>query len=165
MSLFLGNMIYLCGISDAASREKENPGILKYPGTEIIKIKSAVPPALNPALRLILCLRLALVKCFRFHSLHVNGCFFRTALLRFRRSAPKCSLSFLRCPALSVGDANFLSVSENQSLVHCLSLFQHFSLLKYVSNITIRFFILQELFLFFLFFFAVLSHFSCKNLC
>ena len=26
----------------------KRPGILKYPGTEIIKIKSAVPPALNP---------------------------------------------------------------------------------------------------------------------
>ena len=100
----------------------------------------------NLALRLVLRLRLALVKCFRFHSLHGNGCFFRTALLRFRRSAPKCSLSFLRCPALSVGDANFLSVSENQSLVHCLSLFQHFSLLKYVSNITTPFFRMQELF-------------------
>lgn len=46
----------------------------------------------------------------------------RTALLKFRQSAPKCSRYILRCPALSVGDANFLSVSEYKSLVH--SLFQ-----------------------------------------
>ena len=99
--------------------QKESPGILKYPGTEIIKIKSAVPPALNPTPEFGLRLRLALVKCFRFLSLHVTYAT-RTALLRFRRSAPKCSHDFLRCPALSVGDANFLSVSENQSLVHSL---------------------------------------------
>ena len=55
----------------------------------------------------------------RFLSLHVTYAP-RTALLRFRRSAPKCSLDLLRCPALSVGDASFLSVSEDQSLVHCL---------------------------------------------
>ena len=87
----------------------------------------------------------------------------RTALLRFRRSAPKCSLSFLRCPALSVGDANFLSVSENQSLVHRLSLFQLFSQLKYVFNITIPFFILQELFLIYPVLFCNLVLFFLQN--
>ena len=69
----------------------------------------------------------------------------RAALLHlFRQPAPKCSLDSLRCPALSVGDANFLSVSVNQSLVLSLFLVQHFSLLKLVSNISTEFFDFQE---------------------
>lgn len=69
----------------------------------------------------------------------------RAALLHlFRQPAPKCSLNPLRCPALSVGDANFLSVSVNQSLVLSLFLVQHFSLLKLVSNISTSFFDFQE---------------------
>lgn len=69
----------------------------------------------------------------------------RAALLHlFRQPAPKCSLDSLRCPALSVGDANFLSVSVNQSLVLCLFLVQHFSLLKLVFNISTEFFDFQE---------------------
>ena len=69
----------------------------------------------------------------------------RAVLLeRFRQPAPKCSLNPLHCPALSVGDANFLSVSVNQSLVPSLFYVQHFSLLKLVSNISTEFFDFQE---------------------
>ena len=69
----------------------------------------------------------------------------RAALLHlFRQPAPKCSLNPLRCPALSVGDANFLSVSVNQSLVLSLFLVQHFSLLKLVSNISTSFFVVTN---------------------
>lgn len=69
----------------------------------------------------------------------------RAALLHlFRQPAPKCSLNPLHCPTLSVGDANFLSVSVNQSLVLSLFLVQHFSLLKLVSNISTSFFDFQE---------------------
>ena len=55
--------VFLLSRKIGISYKVKNPGILKYPGTEIIKIKSAVPPALNLALRLVLRLRPALVKC------------------------------------------------------------------------------------------------------
>ena len=58
--------------------------------------------------------------------------------------APERSHTQSLMTALSVGDANFLSVSVNQSLVLSLFLVQHFSLLKLVSNISTSFFDFQE---------------------
>ncbi len=53
---------------------------------------------------------------------------------RFNQSAPECSLYFLLPTALSVGDAVFLSVSENKSLLHRFTL-----LITLLLNIITRF--------------------------
>ncbi len=45
----------------------------------------------------------------------------------FSQSAPECSLCFLFQTALSVGDAIFLSASENKSLLHRFNLLMFFS--------------------------------------
>ena len=69
-------------------------------------------------------------------------------LQRFNQSAPECSLYLLLQTTLSVGDAVFLSVSENKSLL------QRFTLLMFsLLNHSTLFWFWQVFFLFFLFFY------------
>ena len=77
---------------------------------------SAVPPALRKTI-------LQNTHDLCLSPLRHVTCAIRTDLLKsisdfpFYLSAPECSLRLLRQTALSVGDAVFLSISENKSLV------------------------------------------------
>lgn len=73
--------------------------------------RSAVPPALREA------------SSRSLPTLAHNGCgpyspTEKRSLFPFRLSAPECSLYLLLQTALSVGDAVFLSLSEDKSLLH-----------------------------------------------